>query len=267
MAKMGCKMLKIVREAGLPSDCTVIHLFQGGSKLHGAHRVGRDDLDIYGVFIEPPDKVFGLDKFEHFVHSTSDNQQKNTEKDVDITLYSVRRWAQLACKGNPTALHFLFALTDKSINYATRYLWARHMFEFREAILARSAAVHFKGFVESQMKRLLGNGTGKHGQRPELTEKFGYDVKAGMHAVRLLGEGVELMQSGYITLPRPNCKELIEVREGAWSLDKLCSKVSALQAELEQAYQNSPLPAKPDRVAVNRILTEMYMEKFCLTSG
>jgi hypothetical protein len=29
-------------------------------------------------------------------------------------------------------------------------------------------------------------GTGKHGQRPEIMGKFGYDTKAAMHTLRLL---------------------------------------------------------------------------------
>ena len=36
---------------------------------------------------------------------------------------------------------------------------------------------------------------GKKGQRPELEEKYGYDVKAAMHAIRLLGECKEILSA------------------------------------------------------------------------
>jgi hypothetical protein len=49
----------------------------------------------------------------------------------------------------------------------------------------------FVGFADDQLKRQLkrmtgSKGRGKKGQRPEIEEKFGYDVKAAMHALRLL---------------------------------------------------------------------------------
>jgi hypothetical protein len=112
------------------------------------------------------------------------------------------------------------------------------------------------------MKRLLGQGTGKHGQRPDLVNDFGYDTKAAMHAVRLLGEGTELMQTGTVTFPRPNTEELIDVRNGKYSLDQLCSRVSVLVTDLEHAYETSKLPPKPDRQAVSHILSEAYLDHY-----
>jgi len=71
------------------------------------------------------------------------------------------------------------------------------------------------------MGRLLGTrGRGKKGQRPELEQVYGYDVKAGMHTVRLLNEYLELMRDGRITLPRPERELLIKIRTGKWSLDR-----------------------------------------------
>lgn len=251
-------LIDAVRKAGLLHNFEIIHLFEGGSKLHGARVEGKNDLDIYGIFIEPKNNALGLDPHEHFVTSTSDEQRRNTPDDVDITLYSLRRWAMLATKGNPTALNFLFAPTHPELN--TEWRWIRP--GLSKAILARSAAGHFRGFVEGQMKRLLGQGTGKHGQRPDLVNDFGYDTKAGMHAVRLLGEGTELMHTGTVTFPRPNTEELIAVRNGKYSLDQLCSRVSVMIGDLENAYITSPLPPKPDRQAVSRILAETYLDYY-----
>lgn len=44
------------------------------------------------------------------------------------------------------------------------------------------------------MKRMTGKkGRGKKGQRPEIEEKYGYDVKAAMHTLRLLHECKEIV--------------------------------------------------------------------------
>ena len=236
----------------------VIHLFEGGSALYGTRVEGKTDTDVCGVFLEPLVNIFGLDSFEHFVTSTSDETRRNTAEDVDICLYSLRRWAFLATKGNPTALSYIFA--DNAALLSLQWLWGYSVLgPMKEAILAKSAAKHFKGFIEAQMGRLLGTkGMGKHGQRPELINNFGYDTKAASHAVRLATECIELMTFGYIKYPRPDADLLVMIKTGGWSLDRVCSHVSRLLEHLDDAVAGSKLPAKPDRAAVSRCLVEAY---------
>jgi len=254
-------MLTKVKDAGFPEDFKVIHLFEGGSALHGARLEGKQDLDLYGIFLEPAEKSLGLDPYEHFVTSTSDNSRRNTAEDVDITLYSLRRWAELAAKGNPTAINFLFAENILPIG-GREAVWWINKTGLKRAILAKSAAGHYTGFADGQMRRLLGIGTGKHGQRPELSEQYGYDTKAAMHAVRLLSEGIELMRHQYVTFPRPDAAKLIDIRQGKWSLDHVCSEVSLGIKLLEDARDHSALPEKPDRKEVSRLITEVYLEEY-----
>jgi hypothetical protein len=54
-------LVKHVLDAGFPLKATsLIHLFVGGSQLHGAKVSGYDDLDIYGCYIEPPERILGV---------------------------------------------------------------------------------------------------------------------------------------------------------------------------------------------------------------
>lgn len=243
------------------STDNLIHLFEGGSALHGARLAGKSDLDICGVFIEPKENVFGLTPFEHVVTSTSSNTERNTSSDVDICLYGLKRWAELACKGNPSALAYLFA-DNKAPWKPSGWLWSYAVQgRMADAIVCKKAAAHFTGFVNGQMKRLLGEkGQGKHGQRPELTANFGYDTKAAMHAVRLCDEGIELMTKGYITYPRPSIGHLVDIRLGKFSLDAVNRMVSGLLYELDEAVVKSPLRSKPDYGIVNEELVNAYEE-------
>lgn len=243
----------------------LVMAFAGGSALHGASMPGKADLDVCGLFIEPKKFVFGLGQFGHFVSSTSGDHARNTPEDVDTTLYSLRRWASLAAKGNPTAISYLWAY-----NYfpalAGRF-WERVAPRFQSVLPSKRACNAYRGFVTDQMKRLLGEkGQGKHGQRPDLTATHGYDTKAAMHSVRLVGEGIELMETGGITFPRPNVEYLRAVRRGEFSLDKVCSVVSSLLTELDEAEHESKLPAKPDFNAVDDILVDVY-QKFYRENG
>jgi predicted nucleotidyltransferase len=250
------QLLGAVRESGFPHLNGLIHLFVGGSELHGAKVKNTDDLDIYGAYLERPELVLGLERAEFHVWSTSGNERRNGPEDVDVCLYSLRKWAGLAAKGNPTALHFLF-----SRNYApTSKSWDK-VLQHRQFFLSRKAAKQFRGFAEAQVRRLQGIGTGKKGQRHEFIGEHGYDIKAAMHVIRLLNEGVELMRLGQITLPRPEKELLIKIRTGKYgSLERVLALANGLFVELERAEAASGLPESVDKSKISRLLSEVYLE-------
>jgi predicted nucleotidyltransferase len=243
-----------VERSGFPYTRDLIHLFVGGSELHGAKLGGTDDIDIYGLFIEPPERALGLEPLEHFVWSTAGNDRRNTADDVDLTLYSLRKWARLAVKGNPTALHFLFAP-----NHLEHPTWTR-IVEQRSAFLARSCAPQFLGFADAQLKRMTGErGRGKKGQRPEIEARFGYDSKAAMHTLRLLYECLEVLQHGTITLPRPEREVLVCVRAGEFSLEKILEMAKKLFIEADEAEKSSSLPLLIDRDRVSQMISDAHL--------
>ncbi|HXJ88505.1 MAG TPA: hypothetical protein VMS18_16920 [Candidatus Binatia bacterium] len=59
-------LIRQVRESGFLFPERLIHLFVGGSDLYGAMVVGTDDLDIYGLYVEPPELALGLQSFPHY---------------------------------------------------------------------------------------------------------------------------------------------------------------------------------------------------------
>jgi uncharacterized protein len=254
-------ILRHIRGAGFPFVDSTIHVFIGGSELHGA-KVGKtDDLDIYGVFIEPPEESLGITRYEHFVWSTAGNERRNGPDDVDICLYSLRKWATLAAKGNPTALHFLFTGSSFPPGSKCEKAWQK-ILNGTELFVSRKAALAFQGFANDQLARLLGTkGGGKHGQRPEYIGKFGYDTKAAMHVIRLLNEGIEFVNNGTITLPRPERDLLISIRTGEYgSLEKVTDLANRLFSQLESAMENSAFPEEADRDAINKLIARAYLD-------
>src|SRR5215471_17984592 len=249
-------LIDLVRMSGFDLPQNLIHLFVGGSELHGAKVGATDDTDLYGVYIEDPEHALGLSPREHYVWSTAGDDRRNGPDDVDVTLYSLRKWAGMAAKSNATALHFLFA-EPHEVSPGT---W-RKIQKHRQVFLARNSAKQFLGFADDQFKRLTGEkGSGKKGQRPEYIGKFGYDTKAAMHGLRLLYECIELMQNGTITLPRPERDLLIEVRSGEWKLVRVLAHAKRLSAEVEKAVAGSSLPDKVDQDAISRLLAQVQME-------
>jgi predicted nucleotidyltransferase len=93
--------------------------------------------------------------------------------------------------------------------------------------------------------------------RAALEEKYGYDTKHAMHLVRLLRMAREILTTGQVIVKRPDAAELLEIRNGAWDFDRMVDWAEKEEAALDQLEANSPLPAKVDAEALDKLLTEI----------
>jgi predicted nucleotidyltransferase len=243
----------IVRETNYPYLGETIHLFIGGSAAHGAKLDNKSDFDLLGVYIPPLEEIVGIRDVEpHYVWSTAGDKVRNSPQDIDMNMYSLRKWAKMVTSGNPTAIEFLFMenLAPKGI------VWETFITPNLPVFLSSHAGFHFQKFCEHMLRTMKGEGTGKRGKRPDLITEFGYDTKAAMHLIRVLNEGIELMQTGRITLPRPEKEFLIDIRRGTVStLRDVEAMARELFAKLEAARLASYLPPTVDMNRVSRIIT------------
>lgn len=251
---MSEELQEYVRTLGFPYAGSTILSFIGGSQLHGAKIKDTDDTDWFGLYIEPPAKVLGTDMYEHFVHTTGGERGGNRPSDTDVCMYGLRKWAGLACKGNPSVLHFLFAPPQFA-----HFIWGRIALK-RSAFLAKSHIGAFLGYANAQMRRLLNQQGQKNCHRHELEQDFGYDTKYAMHITRLLHEVIELMRDGNITLPRPEKDLLINIRLGKYKLSELEALNTALEMEALEAKEKSSLPEAVSRDEISKIVSSAYLE-------
>lgn len=98
--------------------------------------------------------------------------------------------------------------------------------------------------------------------RPELVEAHGFDTKYAMHAVRLGYQGLELLETGRLTLPmpEPTRSRVMAVRLGERSFDEVLAEIDEVQRRLSTALEQTALPAEPDRAAVDRFLVDTYRQ-------
>ncbi len=76
-----------------------------------------------------------------------------------------------------------------------------------------------------------------------------------MHLIRVLNEGIELMETGKITLPCPEKEFLINIRLGkAGTLADIEALAVEKFARLEQARLNSFLPVEVDRQEITKVI-------------
>lgn len=227
-----------------------------GSTLHGLVRDSTDDQDEMGVCIEPPDHVIGLRRFEHWVHRTQPEGVPSGPGDLDLVVYSLRKYCALALKGSPTVLLLLYVPDDALV---LRDELGERLQALAPSLISRRTGLAFLGYLESQRRGLLAE------QRPasrerETSPEHGYDTKYAMHALRIGHQGRELLETGRITLPVPEPlrTQLLEVRHGTVALDRIVTELERLERELQKLTTSSPLAAEPDFEAVDRFLIETY---------
>jgi predicted nucleotidyltransferase len=254
-----------IAERGLILKATV------GSTVHGLALPGHDDTDEMGICIEPPERVVGLQNFEQYIFRTAEMRERHEPTDdqryrgktppsqpgdTDLVIYSLRKYVRLATAGNPTVLILLFAPP----NFSTP---AGDVLQERAELFAsRQAGMRFLGYLAAQRERLLGTRGQMRVTRTELIEKFGYDTKFAMHAVRLGFQGREYLETGRLTLPmndveRAYCRK---IREGRASFVEVIEAIEQLEVDLKKLLDTSPLPRMPDREAIDRLVTGLYLD-------
>jgi predicted nucleotidyltransferase len=229
---------------------------QVGSGLHGTAVDGQDDRDEMGLCVEPAEYVTGLRRFEQYIFRTQPEGVRSGPGDLDLIVYSLRKWMRLALTGNPTILLPLF-VPDAEI---VRITGLGH--ELRAAadrIVSRQAGLRFAGYLQTQRRRLLEGALKVN--RPELIEKYGFDTKYAMHMVRLGVQGVELLETGRMTLPiaEPWLTWLRDLRRGKHTQDEAVAAAADLEDQLGRLVRGaSPLAEQPDRDWANRWLVHAY---------
>jgi uncharacterized protein len=94
-------------------------------------------------------------------------------------------------------------------------------------------------------------------KRRELVRRIGYDAKNAAHLIRLLRMGIEFLTEGILHVERADAPELLDIKRGAWPLEKVKSEAERLFQLSQEAYVRSPLPAEPDTERAERLCVEM----------
>ncbi|HEU4388797.1 MAG TPA: nucleotidyltransferase domain-containing protein [Blastocatellia bacterium] len=94
-------------------------------------------------------------------------------------------------------------------------------------------------------------------KRRELVRRVGYDAKNAAHLIRLLRMGIEFLVEGELHVARADSEQLLSVKRGEWSLDRVKEEAERLFRLAEEAYVRSSLPPKPDAARAEVICTEI----------
>lgn len=244
--------LRYLRDSSTPwlEERTII-LTPTGSHAYGTS-TDESDRDYKGVCIPPKEYYLGLKSFNEY-NGTGGKNFKNTKDDVDINIIHINKFVMDAMKGVPNNIEILFVRPQDLIRVTEL---GRILIDNRHLFLSKAIKYKFGGYAYSQIQKLRvkdSNGTG----RRDLIERYGYDTKFFMHAVRLLTSAIEILTTGDFSTYRPNREFLLECRNGRYTFDQAIRIVEELDREMQDAYERSPLPDLPDYDRINDMLIDI----------
>lgn len=207
-----------------------------GSRSYGTS-TSSSDIDVRGIAFAPRRTIFGLSTYEQTIID-----------DPDTVIYSLRKYFDLALKGNPNILELLYVEPTDVIFIDT---YGTILREHRELFLSQKVFHAFGGYAIKNMRKLA--------QRDESS----YDAKDASHLIRLLQMGTELLLTKSMRVRRPNAPELLSIKRGEWKLVDVLDYAERLYEEMTSAHDHTTLPPQPDQSAAERLLIQMH-ESFYL---
>jgi predicted nucleotidyltransferase len=248
------------------AERTTILRVPAGSTLHGLNVPGTDDRDEVGVCIEDIHAALGFTEFEQYIYRTAAVREGKYDApsradDLDLTIFSLRKFLRLAMQGNPQILQCLFVPLPLCLYRDAR---GAQLQDLAPLIVSRQAGHRYLGYLEAQRQRLLGERGQKKVNRPELEAKHGYDTKYAMHILRLGFQGVELMSTGRLTLPMAEKDRAFAyaTRLGEVPLQDVLTRAGELERQIKDLLLDAPIPAEPARDQIETWMISMYFQNW-----
>lgn len=242
----------------VPKDSVTILRTTVGSTIHGTAVQDQDDRDEMAIVIEPPSHVIGLRFWETSVYRTQPEGVRSGSGDLDLVMHSLRKYCRLTANGNPTMLLPLF-VTGTGVLECTAL--GKSLVDKRDMFLSQRCGQAFLGYMHAQRERLSGERGSRHGKpRQELINQYGFDTKYAGHVIRLGFQGLEVMQTGTLSLPMREAEReyVIAIRTGKITLNEVLQRAGELERELKDSLGHGPLPPQPDWDGIDEFLIYSY---------
>jgi len=101
------------------------------------------------------------------------------------------------------------------------------------------------------------------GSRQELVSKYGYDTKFASHLIRLIVEGVELLETGDLIFPLRDVQLLRDIRSGVYEMPEVLEMAERYEKQIEGLYESSTVPAHADFETINKFVMETHRRFIC----
>jgi len=227
---------------------------ESGSTIHGVSS-DNSDIDLTVVWTEDlRDLVLDHPRAGSRVIRTQPDGVRSGPGDIDMQVYSMRKFVGLAAAGNPSVLSVLFTPPE----YELFDIFPSE--ELIGLVVSQRAGAAYLGYFDGQLKRWREGTVSQRVNRPELVEKYLYDVKFAAHAIRLGIQGTEYLLTGRVTLPvpEPDRSRLVAIRSGQVQEEDALAWATEVREQLVAARAASTLPKHPDQTALDDFLVRWH---------
>jgi uncharacterized protein len=147
-----------------------------------------------------------------------------------------------------------YTLADETLAYTQNLTYGRKDFIrlLQKSQSYQIALREWKAYISWQENR--------NPARAEMEKKSGYDLKHGMHCIRLLRSGLEILRTGELIVDRNlagDIDDLKAILRGDYSYDELMKMAEDLVAQMDIFYEQSSLPHRPDLEQINDLCMEL----------
>ena len=207
----------------------VIYRCVVGSRAYGLDS-DESDTDLRGFYLPPADLHWSL-------HGAPEQLVNEVTEEC---YWEVQKFITLALKANPNILECLYT---PLVEFATPL--AQDLLTERDMFLSKLVYQTYNGYVMSQFRKLQKD-----------IENYG-DIrwKHAMHLIRLLLAGIQVLQTGSLTVQADDQREtLLQIRRGDVPWGEVNTWRLELHRQFDAAFQTTPLPDRPDYDRANAFL-------------
>jgi predicted nucleotidyltransferase len=245
----------------MPSN--VHYLVIVGSVAYAAEDTNTNsDLDLYGWCIPKKEIVFphtvGIiknfgwqgEEFEQWQkhHVFDQDALGGRGREYDFQIFNIIKYFNLLMENNPTVIDSLFTPRECIVHCTEVGNMVR---DNRKLFLSKRCWAKYKGYAMSQLHKMAGHQ--RSGKRKKIQEQYGFDLKFGLHLVRLLYEAEMILTEGDLDLRRHN-EHLKAIRRGEWTEKQIRDWASEKELQLEKLFFESKLQEKPDENVIKNLL-------------
>jgi predicted nucleotidyltransferase len=237
------------------------------------------DFDIYGWAIEPIDMIFPALKGEipgfgrqqqrfgqfqqHHIMEENAPGGNNVAKEWDLNIYGIIKYFELCRGNNPNMIDSMWT-PENCVLHCTQV--GRMVRDNRRLFIGKIAWKRFRGYAWGQMKKM--NTKNPEGDRKEIVDRFGYDVKYAYHLIRLMDEVDQIFDGcdrdgfhGDIDLQRS--KEVMKaVRRGEWTQKDVEDWFMEKEKEMDPKYTACKMKDFPDEEKLRKLLMACLEEHY-----
>lgn len=249
-----------------PTTSDAIMIARTGSVLYGTAVSDKPDIDLLGICIPPPEVTLGLGSpFHTYVWKEAGEGNRTGPGQTDLKIYSLHRYLQLIASSDFTATSLLFVPQDYTARSSA--IWESLVSQRDRLISREKVGARALSYLSAQVKRYL-IATGKNSTRPELIERYGWDTKAGYHALRIAKQTQELLITGDITLPMAETDReyLIKVRQGIYRKVEVLDSLVAYRDQIINRLTTLDEPKETDYSFLNSLNVSLTFRHWGMTN-